>query len=107
MNQIYLGEFKVEIEESPFAEYKPEDWAMYFISIYSQIDGAHHKQWVLDQVARILKETPVIVTEARWEDGEPEYRVSLGEPSPQYLEWVKFMKGHEGLEYDYDEGIAP
>lgn len=111
---MYLGEFEVELEESPFAEYNPEYWAMYFIERYSQIDGAHHKQWVLDQVARILKGTPVLVKEARWEDGTKEYRVSLGQSSPQYLEWVKEMKGkwvkiegYEGWEYDYDEGIAP
>ena len=28
--------------------------AMEFINEYGHIDGAHHKQWVLDQIARVL-----------------------------------------------------
>jgi hypothetical protein len=30
------------------------DAAMVYISEYGYIDGEHHKQWVLDQVARCL-----------------------------------------------------
>jgi hypothetical protein len=43
------------------------------------VDGAHHKQWTLDQVVRTLAG-----------DG--------------YEEWVQNRKGEE---YDWDEGIAP
>ncbi len=85
---------------------------MYFIERYGQIDGSHHKTWVLDQVARIFKGTEVIVKEARWANGNTEYRVTLAEPSEAYKAWVIEMKGewdaeNEEYEYNYDEGIAP
>lgn len=110
MAETYLGEFPVNIKKSPFADYTPADWALYFIGSYGQIDGAHHKQWVLDQAARILHGTPIKVVEARWTDHEPEYRVTLKAPSKAYKKWVKEMKGENengDPEYDYDEGIAP
>lgn len=44
------------------------------------IDGAHHKQGVIDQVVRVLTDD-------------------------KYTEWVKAMCGNG--EYDWDEGIAP
>jgi hypothetical protein len=108
----YLGEFDVVLKDTHYASYTPTDWAMEFIKRYSQTDGAHHKQWVLDQVARILKGTPVIVKEAKWANGSQEYRLWLDEPSKSYLDWVRYMKGewHEEVncfEYDYDAGIAP
>jgi hypothetical protein len=61
-----------------------ETAALTLIERYGQIDGAHHKTWVLDQVARAL----------------------LG---PRYPEWVVEMKaGSDGADsYGYDEGIAP
>ena len=102
MTNKYLGEFSVKIEESPFANYKPQDWVMYFIENYSQIDGSHHKQWVIDQVAQILKGTPVIIKQARWEDTQ-EYSVSLGAPSKEYRLWVKNYKKKD---YSYEKGIA-
>lgn len=51
---------------------------------YGQIDGAHHKAWVIDQMCRAL----------------------LG---VEYEAWVKAAKdGDDGPDtYDYDEGIAP
>ena len=61
-----------------------EQKALDLIEQYGGIDGAHHKDWVLDQVARIL----------------------LGEG---YEAWVVDLKsGEDGPEtYGYDEGIAP
>lgn len=108
----YLGEFDVVLKDGPYAKYTPKDWAMEFIERYSQIDGTHHKQWVLDQVARILQGTPVIVKLAKWGNGHEEYRFWLDEPSEAYLKWVQAMKGkwdedEENFEYSYDEGIAP
>lgn len=48
------------------------------------IDGAHHKQWVIDQMVRALT-------------------------GDKYDEWVKEHKaGDDGPDtYDWDEGIAP
>lgn len=105
MKNQYLGETIVDIQQSEFKEYTPSDWAMYFISQYGQIDGSHHKLWVLDSVAQVLNGTPVIVKEASWLNGEKEFRITLGEPSEKYKKWVDEMKC-DG-EYDYDEGIAP
>lgn len=109
MSTTYLGETPVVLNQTPFATYNATDWSLYFMFRYGQIDGAHHKSWVLDQVARILHGTPVKVVEASWSNGEREYRVSLGEPSQAYLAWVEQYKRDEesGEEYNYDEGIAP
>ena len=61
--------------------------ALELIERYGGIDGGHHKQWVIDQVARVLT-------------------------GPDYPAWVKMMKGNVDpdsgdMEYDWDEGIAP
>ena len=58
--------------------------AMTVISNYGGIDGGHHKQWVIDQVARKL----------------------LGQ---NYSDWVVDMcAGEDGPNtYEWDTGIAP
>jgi hypothetical protein len=106
----YLGEFEVVLADTPFAKYTPTDWAMYWIGTYGQIDGKHHKLWVLDQVARILNGTSVIVKEARWDNGHKEYRLDLGEKTEAYDEWVEMMldRDEDGEpQYSYDEGCPP
>lgn len=107
--ETYLGEKPFEQKDTPFKDFCPTDWAMYFIERYGGIDGAHHKDWVLDQVARILKGSPIEINQATWTDHEPEWRVTVGEPSAEYLEWVAEMRdGEDGPDtYDYSEGIAP
>lgn len=99
------------------AEIDPIEAAMWFIESYGQIDGEHHKQWVIDQVARILNGTPIIEHTRSWDpkgDGNiySETSYVTGEPSKNYLDWVVTMRGDysyvdEEWEYDYDEGIAP
>jgi len=109
----YLGEVILEQSKTPFADYTANDWAMYFISGDGQTDGSHHKAWVLDQVARILKGTPVVIKLAAWDDGETNWRISTVEPpSQEYLDWVQEMRGEydadeDDYAYNYDEGIAP
>ena len=100
----YLGETPVNIQDTKYKDYTQSDWALKYIEKYGGIDGAHHKDWVLDQVARILNGTKVIVTVAKWENGEEEYRIILDEPTDKYKEWVIEICGDE---YDYEEGIAP
>ena len=58
--------------------------ALELIVQYGGIDGAHHKQWVLDQVVRKLT-------------------------GPTYLNWVvEQCNGKDGPNtYEWDEGIAP
>lgn len=77
---------------------------MLYIESYGQIDGDHHKAWVLDQVARILMGTQVESVMAKWDDGHQEERFSTGEPSAEYKTWVNEAR-NDG--YDYYEGIAP
>jgi len=58
--------------------------ALEFIFQWGGIDGGHHKQWTLDQVARILAGD-------KYEQMVAEYKA--GEDGPDTYEW--------------DEGIAP
>lgn len=109
----YLGETPVPLHQSPYQDYSPVDLAMELIKCYGQIDGAHHKTWVLDQVARCLKGCPIVnLRVAKWDDRPDEFRFEIGE-NAAYLEWVEAMKGgvdaesENGREYDYDDGIAP
>lgn len=109
----YLGETPIEISETEYKDYAPQDWAMVYISRYGGFDGAHHKDWVLDQVARILHGTPINIKLAKWENGNSELRFNTVEPPSQaYLDWVQSMLGdydeeNDEYEYGYDEGIAP
>ena len=113
----YLGEKIIsDLTGTPYVGFTPAQWAIEFIGRWGGIDGDHHKKWVLDQAARILHGTPVIVKKASWDRGanvkQIEYRIETGEPSAAYLQWVFEMKrgdAEEGQEdeYDYDEGIAP
>lgn len=104
----YLGEFDIDIKDTKYKDFTSKDWALEYIFSYGQIDGDHHKQWVLDQVNRILNDTPIILKEARWDNGKTELRFNTGEPSQKYLDWVENYKvDEEGEEYYYDEGICP
>lgn len=102
--ETYLGETTVDIANSPFKNYTPFDWAMYFIERYGQIDGDHHKAWVIDQVARILKGSPITAKLAKWSTGEEEYRIDIGKQTQEYKKWVREMNKHG---YTYEKGIAP
>lgn len=112
MKAKYLGETPIDIKAHPrYRKWGPAAWAMLWIEKYGQIDGEHHKAWVLDQVARILLGVPVIAVTARWSDGTSEERFSLAEPNRNYLTWTDDMKGAEeedgSREYSYDAGTAP
>ena len=89
----YLGETIVDIKDTPYAEYTTKDWALYFISSYGQIDGDHHKAWVLDRVARCLNNAPIEIREAKWGNGYSEYRINVSS-SKDYEAWVK-ERGYE------------
>lgn len=105
----FLGENIVDVSKTEWKNFTPANWAMMFIERYGQIDGDHHKTWVLDQVSRILNGTPIIVSLAKWEGGQEEYRFKTGTPSLEYLMWVEEMRFPDGgdEEYGYEEGIAP
>ena len=105
MASEYLGEKLVDsLMGTPYEGYTPADWALDCIERFGGIDGSHHKNWVLDQVARILHGTPVLLYVARWEGGKQEYRPRVEGASEEYLAWVASMTD-EG--YSYDEGSPP
>lgn len=105
----YLGEEVINIADTEYKDFTPSDWVMFWLEKYGQIDGAHHKAWVLDQIARILKGTRVIVTLAKWDNGYQEYRFHLDLPSKNYWEWVRYMEnGEDGPNtYSYEIGTPP
>lgn len=63
------------------------NWIMAFVSAYGSVDGAHHKQWVIDQVARIALGAPVT-----YMDG-----FAVVGTCAAYEQWAE----------DWDPGVAP
>lgn len=63
---------------------KKEEAILDLISEYGGIDGSHHKQWLLDQIVKIITEE-------------------------NYNKWVAiYQDGEDGPEtYEWDVGIAP
>ena len=105
----YLGETEVDWRVLPeFKDFTREDWALTIIEMYGSIDGAHHKDWVLDQVARVLNGANINVRIAKWDDGQSEIRFDV-EDSERYHAWVRTITdGEDGPNiYSYDTGIAP
>ena len=116
MHSRYLGETIVDIQDTPYKDFTLNDWVLWYIGSYGGCDGAHHKNWVLDQVVRILKGNKIIIKIAKWEDGTINYRIDLDdEPTEEYNQWVEERKGElieieDGeyeYEYGYDTGVAP
>jgi len=103
LKRKYLGEEAVNLAECPYASYTAKDWALQYLAWYGQIDGNHHKLWVLDQVARILNGTPVIVTKASWSDGFFEYRYNLDQPSEAYLQWRQDIAWRQYIAMRFDD----
>lgn len=99
----YLGEFEVD-DTCEYLSYTPSQWALEYIVRYGGIDGSHHKDWVMDQVVRILNGTPVLLKVARWSDGSEEVRFITGKPSKQYHQMVKDAVGDD---YNWNVGVAP
>ena len=100
----YLGEHDVSHEHSM----SPHDGALLFIQLYGGFSQSRHKDWVLDQVARILNGAPVIVKEAAWENGHTELRYTVG-TCDKYDEWVAELKsdGDDPEAWGYELGSAP
>jgi hypothetical protein len=101
----YLGEIDVTDQHN----IDPIKMALDYIEMYGAIDGAHHKDWLLDQVARILHGAPVTIKKAQWDNGYSELRYEVGE-CQAYHDWVKsvrFPDGEDGENYGYDIGVAP
>ena len=104
----FLGEFPTIVQKTP------AEWALCFITRYGGIDGEHHKSWVLDQVTRVLNNTPVITTVAKWGDDfdhvtDEADRFQTAPPSQEYIDFVKEANcGEDGPDtYTWEEGIPP
>lgn len=81
-----LAEKDTEIADGscPICLYEKNKSAIDLIMRYGGIDGSHHKQWLLDQVLRVLSEN-------------------------NYDNLIKeYCDGEDGeFTYSWDEGIAP
>ena len=75
---------------------------------YGGIGGAHHKDWVIDQMVRALTNCPIITETAKDCEGNDYQYESQGE-SQEYIDLVDDAKdGEEGPNtYDWEVGIAP
>jgi hypothetical protein len=62
-------------------------------------DGAHHKDWVIDQMVRALTGCPMVPKTAVDAYGKPYGYEGQGESA----EYEKFVRDNPG----WDEGIAP
>ena len=94
-----------------FKDKTKSDYALDFISWYCGIDGSHHKDWVLDQVARILHGVEVEVYEYRWPD-VLEYRFKTSSNlTDEYIKFVETIKSYDEVtkeyRYEYSTGITP
>lgn len=108
----YLGETVLDsYKGTPFEGFTEKEWVLEYVYRYGSIVGDHHKQWLNDQIVRILNGTPVILSIAKWENGQIEYRFKTGEPSKKYFKWVRKARGKKDSNGDYEssweEGIAP
>lgn len=83
--------------------------ALELIMLNGGVDGAYHKQWVLDQLVRTL--TGCLFLESAAKDNRDQNYTygNLGE-NEQYLDWCrKYRVGEDGPETyrEWDVGIAP
>ena len=102
--RTYLGEMVLNLNNTEYRDYTSKDWVISWIEMYGSVDGAHHKDWLLDQIVRILKGTKVIVSLAQWDDGTEEERFILEDATLEYHQWVDEISD---AGYSYDVGIAP
>lgn len=80
---------------------------------WGSIDGAHHKQWVIDQMVRMLTGCPEVERVNTSAVGGPMPYIDLGE-SDEYLAWVRMAGREDERELDgsptyepWDTGISP
>jgi hypothetical protein len=75
---------------------------------YGQIDGAHHKAWVIDQIVRALTGCPKVEKIALDYLGLPYSYLVLGESEEYRKAIADFCNGEDGPDtYYWDCGVAP
>lgn len=82
--------------------------ALDYIVQYGGTDGAHHKQWVLDQVTRALTGCPMVTVSATDVNGIP-YTYEKQGDGEDYIKLVAWAcDGEDGPDtYAWDEGCPP
>lgn len=65
----------------------------------SQVDGAHHKAWAIDQMVRALTGCQDVVVTRESDEGGTYDLLELGE-SEQYKRLVKSFKEDYGVDWD-------
>ena len=70
--------------------------ALEFLSIWGQVEGNHHKTWVIDQVVRAL-------CGCEWNFNDSFFQ------NEEYKDWVSgyCYDDNHVMEYEWDTGIAP
>jgi hypothetical protein len=90
-----IKEVELDITKTLYSQYEKHDWAMLWIELHNGFNDEDQKDWLLDQIARILLGNKIIVKEVLWENGCSELRFQLAEPSPDYINWVEETKHWE------------
>lgn len=85
-----------------------EDRIKKALDIAENLEGADHKQWIIDQMVRALTGCPLVQRTAKDWQGHPYTFEAQGE-SQEYLDWVAASEdGEDGPQtYEWDTGIAP
>jgi len=75
---------------------------------YGDIDGDHHKRWVIDQMVRALTNCPMLKEEAL-DCNRVKFTYEYQGESEEYKKLVAdACAGEDGPDtYEWDEGIAP
>ena len=73
--------------------------ALKFAAEEGQVDGDHHKMWVIDQIVRLLTNCPMVTKSALDCHGNPYQYKGLGE-SDAYRKFVSDVG-------EWDKGVAP
>ena len=76
--------------------------ALELIAEYGYIDGESHKQWIIDQVVRMLTLCPTIKKEFKSQNDTLYYFDVLGK-SEEYKEWIHSCE----VDYTWNTGISP
>lgn len=84
------------------------DKALDYAVRYGQIDGDHHKAWVIDQIVRALTGCPMVEVDAKDANGHP-YTYEMQGKGDEYQRLIADARdGVDGPEtYYWDTGIAP
>jgi len=82
--------------------------ALDFAYCYGQIDGDHHKEWVIDQMVRALTGCPVVTASSSDANGKNFEYETQGE-SEEYQDFLRaYAQGEDGPHtYSWGIGIAP